>query len=166
MKTKMRPGFEYLVEIVGKDGQVRSSELIKNLMPTEGLNHMVGVTLKGAAQITSWFVGLYEGNYTPIAADTAATFPGTATECSAYDETTREALTLGSVASGAVDNGASKAEFTMNAAKTVYGGFITSASAKGATSGTLLSAVRFSSPKVLADEEVLRVTAGFTLVSA
>lgn len=165
MKNKLKPGFRYLVEIVGKDGVVRDSEIVDNLMPTEGLNHMMGVTLKGVVQVASWFVGAFEGNYTPVPGDTAATFPASAVESTAYTETTRRALTLGTIAGGAVDNSAARAEFTLNAAKTLYGGFISSASAKGATSGVLLSAVRFSSPKVLASGEVLRVTAGFTLVS-
>lgn len=109
---------------------------------------------------------MYEGNYTPIAGDTAATFPASATESAAYAEATRPALVLGAVTAGAVDNVASRAEFTANASKTFYGGFVSSAAAKGSTSGVLLSAVRFASPKVLSSGEILRVTAGFTLVSA
>lgn len=166
MNEKLKPGFEYLFEIVGVDGKVRDSWTQHNLMPTEGLNHVIGVTLKGVAAIANWFVGVYSGNYTPVAGDTAATFPGSATESSAYNEATRVALVLGTVAAGAVDNTASKAEFTASGAVTLYGGFISSASAKGATTGTLLSAVKFTSPKTLAAAEVLRVTAGFTFVSA
>jgi len=165
MKSEIRGGFNYLVQILDQHGNVRESEVVHNLMPTEGLNHMLGVTLKGVAQVAAWYVGVFEGNYTPVPGDTAAAFPASATESTAYAEATRRALTLGSVVAGAVDNSASRAEFTLNAAKTLYGGFISSASAKGATSGVLLSAVRFSSPKVLASGEVLRVTAGFTLVS-
>lgn len=166
MKSKLKGGFVYLVETIDKAGNVRESETITNIMPTEGINHTLGVTLKGTAQISAWFVGLYEGNYTPVAGDTAATFSASATESSAYAEATRPALVLGSVVAGAVDNTASLAEFTMNASKTFYGGFVSSAAAKGSTSGVLLSAVRFASPKVLSSGEILRVTAGFTLVSA
>ena len=166
VQAGMHAGFEYLVEVVDKHGRVRDSEVIKNLMPTEGLNHMLNTELKGGAQVSSWYMGLFSGNYTPLAGDTAATFPGSATESSAYDEATRELLVFGTVAAGAVDNSAARAEFTMNATVTIYGGFIASASAKGATSGVLLSAVKFASPKALADDEVLRVTAGFTLISA
>lgn len=166
MNSKLRAGFQYQVEIVGRDGRVRDAEILHNLMPDEGLNHMLGVTLKGAAQIAVWNVGIYEGNYTPVPGDTAATFPASATESSAYVAATRSALVLGSVAGGSADNAAARNEFTLNAAKTIYGGFISSAAAKGATSGVLLSAVRFSSPKVLDADEILRVTAGFTLISA
>lgn len=166
MKNKLKAGFTYLVEVIDAQGMVRESEIVKNLMPVEGLNHMLGVTLKGSAQVATWYVGIYEGNYTPVAGDTAAAFSASATESSAYTEATRPALALGAVTAGAVDNTAVRAEFTANASKTFYGGFVTSAAAKGATSGVLLSAVRFASPKVLTATEVLRVTAGFTLVSA
>lgn len=165
MKSKVSGGFTYLAEILDKHGNVRDSEVIHNLMPAEGLNHMLGVTLKGVAQAASWYVGLFEGNYSPVPNDTAATFPASATESAAYAEATRVALTLGPVAGGAADNGAARSEFTFNADKTLYGGFISSASAKGATSGVLLSAVRFKSPKAVATGEILRVTAGFNLIS-
>lgn len=165
MKQPIHAGFEYVAEIIGADGSVRDREVIHNLMPAEGLNHMLGVTLKGSAQVLAWYVGLYEGNYTPVPGDASIGFPTSATETVAYDEASRQPLVLGPVISGTVDNTASRAQFTMNAGKTIYGGFISSASGKGATSGVLLSAVRFSSPKVLASGEVLRLTAGFTLAS-
>mgnify|MGYP003515663090 CR=1 FL=1 len=50
--------------------------------------------------------------------------------------------------------------------KTVYGGFMTSAPAKGATTGALVSIVRFPSPRVLDPDSVLRVTAGIVLTTA
>lgn len=165
MKSKLRAGFDYLIEIVDRDGNVRDTEHVHNLMPTEGLNYVLGTALKGAAQIAAFHVGLYEGNYTPVAADTAATFPVSATESTAYAEATRVALTLGSVIGGTADNSAARAEFTANAAKTFYGGFISSSNAKGSVSGVLVSAVRFASPKQLSAGEVLRVTAGFVLLS-
>ncbi|MEO8391223.1 hypothetical protein [Polaromonas sp.] len=165
MKTKVQPGFKYLVQILDKAGNVRDTEVVHNLMPVQGLDHMVGVTLKGSAQLTSWYVGIYQGNYTPVGADTAATFPASATECTNYTAGTRPALTLGAVAAGSVDNGASRAEFVMSANRTLYGGFVASAAAKGSTAGVLLSAVRFTSPKALESGETLRVIAAFALTS-
>lgn len=162
MNTNLTAGFRYLVEVV-KDGVVIDSEEVSNLMPIEGLNHMLGVTLKAVTQAPTWYIGLYEGNYTPVATDTAATFPAAATETTTYAESTRVEFNEGSVTSGSVDNSANKAEFTFNANKSVYGGFISSASAKGGITGALLSAVKFSSPKVLEIGAILRVTAGFTL---
>lgn len=166
MNSIAKAGFRYLIETLNSNGDVIDTEVVDNLMPVEGENHMLGVTLKGIAQVPSWYVGIYEGNYAPVAGDTAALFPTAATETTAYAEITRVVLALGAITAGAVDNGAAPSIFTLNAPKTIYGGFISSASAKGAATGVLLSAVRFGSPKVLAPAEMLRVTAGFTLVSA
>lgn len=167
LNAALKAGFAYKVEVIdGETGLVRETEVIKNLMPTEGIHHMMNGLLKSGAQVSSWFVGLYEANYAPVSTDIMADFPTAATETTAYNETTRRPFVPGTVDAGTVDNAASKAEFTMSSAKQVYGGFISSASAKGSPSGVLLSAVRFGSPKQLAVGDVLRVTAGFTIASA
>jgi hypothetical protein len=163
--TKTAAGFAYHIEIVDRDGVVRERETLHNLMPVEGLNHMIGVTLKSVAQINNWYMGLFEGNYSPVADDLASTFPGSAAECSAYGQATRVPLVLGAIAAGSVDNDASKGEFTMTAPKVIYGAFITGASAKGSTSSVLISAGRFSAPKTLDTGETLRLKAVFVHVS-
>lgn len=164
MNSELKGGFGYLIEVV-KDGVVIDSEFVHNVMPVQGANHILGVALAGATQVPNWYIGLYEGNYTPNGAETAALLPSMATECTAYSGATRAPWTPGTVANGTVNNSAAKAEFTFTAPKTVYGGFITSAPAKGATTGVLTSVVRFSSPRVLDTDSVLRVTAGYTLTS-
>jgi hypothetical protein len=164
MNEKMQAGFTYTIETV-RDGIVIDTEVAHNLMPTEGVNHLLGVLLKAGTQNTTWYAGVFEGNYTPTIADTAAAFPADATESTAYSETNRVALILSTPSSGSIDNIASKAEFTFTATKTIYGGFISSALAKGATSGVLLSVVRFPSPKTVDAATILRATAGFTLIS-
>lgn len=164
MMEKLRPGFTYTVEVL-KDGEVTDREVTHNLMPVEGMDHVLSVALKGGAANASWYIGLYEGNYTPVGTEEAATFPTAATECVSYAEATRQALTLGAISNGSVDNSASVAEFNFAGATTVYGGFISSASAKAGTSGVLASVVRFGSPKAVSADSTLRVTAGFTFIS-
>ena len=164
LQENLKPGFTYVIEHV-RDGRVIDREVQHNLVPVEGLNHFAGVALKGTSQVTAWYVGLYEGNYTPQVTDTAAALPAAATEVTAYSEATRVALTLGSISGGAVTNTASPAEFTATSAKTVRGGFISSASAKNATTGVLTSVVKFASPKSLDTGDKLRITAGFTFTS-
>jgi hypothetical protein len=119
--------------------------------------------MAGGAAVSSWYIGLYSGNYTPVITDTAATFPGSATEFTGYTNATRGALTAGAVSGGAWSNTATPFDFTFNTGGTIYGGFISSASAKSATTGTLLSAVKFSASKTVASGEILRITAGITL---
>lgn len=164
MNAQPALGFTYLVEVI-KDGVVVDREELHNLMPTEGLNHMLSVMLAGGAQVGTWYLGLFEGNYTPVAGDTAATFPASATETTTYVEATRVAFTPGAIAGGAANNSAARAEFTSNSNKTVYGAFMVSASGKGAASGVLLSAAKFSTTKSFDSGSILRVTAGFTTAS-
>lgn len=163
--SSIKVGFEYHFEAWLHDVLVDEWDE-HNLVPLEGLVHILGVTLKGVTQVTQWYLLIYEGNYVPISGDTGATFPGSATESTAYAESTRQAFVTGSTAGGTCDNTASPAQFTMNADKTIYGGAIVSAAAKGNTTDVLLSAVKFSTPKVLSNGTVLKVTAGLTATSS
>ena len=158
-------GVNYTIEVI-RGGAVVDSETIHNIMPEEGRNHAVSVIAKGATQVPTWYIGLFEGNYVPVDSDKASTFPTSATECTAYLPATRVAFVGGAVAAGVTDNTASRAELTATAAKTIYGAFMVSAQAKGAITGVLLSAARFTAPKVLQIDDVMRVTASLSLTSA
>ena len=89
-------------------------------------------------------------------------------EVTAYDETSRPALSLGTVSNKSVDNSANKAEFTINANDTTVGGaFITTDSTKGGTSGTLYGVGAFSAgDKTLDDGDLLQVTITLTASAA
>jgi hypothetical protein len=165
LAANTKVAFEWEVS-VERDGLVLWTERVKNLVPTEGLNHLLGVTLKGAGQQSTWYIGVFEGNYTPSAGVTAATIVANSTESTAYDEANRPTWVGGSVTGGAVSNADSPAEFTFNDTKTIYGGFLVSSSTKGGGGGSLLSVVRFSTAKALEATDVLKITAGITAVSA
>jgi hypothetical protein len=165
MNQKATTGFQYLVEHLNAAGKVLSAEVLHNLMPYEGLNHAINVILRAGAQAPSWFTGIYETPYTPVAEDIAATFKDVAGECSAYTPATRPLLVLSAPVMGSADNLASRAEFTMTANKTIYGAFVISNNTKGGGAGILLSAARFASPKALNTTDVLRLTAGFNFIS-
>ena len=137
-----------------------------NIIPTEGLNHILSTVLAGGSQVLTWYLALFEGNVTPGASLTAATFTATTTECTAYDALNRVAFQEGAAASGVIDNAANRALFTMNATKTVYGGALLSAQTKSATTGTLLAAARFSTPRNVVDDDELSVRYTLTLTSA
>jgi len=140
-------------------------ERLDNLQPIEGLNHMLSVEFAAGTQVTTWYTGIFEGNYTPLTTSVMSTFPSLATECTAYDESTRPAWVEAAPASGLVTNSASRAEFTMNATKTLYGTFISSSSVKSGTSGVLASAGKFSAAKSVDSGDILRVTHGIQLTS-
>jgi hypothetical protein len=165
---KYIPGFIYDFEVI-RDGKViESARGCHNLIPTAGFNHMIDVVLNGATPYTNWYVGLFTNNYTPIAGDTAETFPASAGEITAYTSANRVALVAGAAAGGAASNVLNKAEFEINGASavTVRGGFISSSAAKSSTTGVLLSAVRAVNGSnapiefLLQPGSILRVTTG------
>lgn len=164
--SEIKTGAVYRVEVVAPDGTVSQQSIERNLVPTEGLNHMAAVVFKSGSQVGTWYIAPFEGNYTPVPSDTAATISAASGESTAYAAAARPAFVSGSVAVGAVDNTGSKAEFVYNANKTVQGVFIVSSSPKGGTTGTLVSVVRFSSPKTVDSGSTLRVVAGFAFASA
>lgn len=141
-----------------RDGLVIDRWSDKNLIVNEGLNHILDVQFNGGTQIGTWYIAPFEGNYTPVAGVTAATITAASTECTAYDEATRVEYNEADPASQSVTNSASKATFTFNATKTIYGAFLISAAAKSATSGVLFSAARFSASKSVVDNDQLLVT--------
>lgn len=158
-----KPGFIWTFEHLSKDGHV--VDVQHNLMPMDGLNHWIDVLLGKTPQQTQWYMGLFRGDYTPVPGDTALTFPVQATEFTAYEGAGRKPFVVASASGGEAHNNASPAEFTFTGNGTIYGGFISSASGKGATSGVLLSAVRFAVPKTKEPTDVLRVKAVLGLIS-
>lgn len=144
-------------------GEVIDKEFVRNIVTTEGLNSLLNIMFKSGTQITAWYVVLYENDYTPVAGDTYAS-PGW-TETTTYDETTRPQWVGGTVAAGSVDNSASKATFTFNASKTIYGGALvgggSAPSTKGNTAGggTAYCGVKFATSKGVVSTDVLKITA-------
>lgn len=148
-----------------RDGVLIDTWACRNIIPTEGLNHFLSVVCNNGSQVTEWRVGLFEGNYTPVAGDTMATFPASATECTAYTEASRPVWNESTPSGGSTTNSSNKAEFTMNASKTIYGAFLSSVATKSATTGTLLSASRFGAAKSVDSGDILRVTVSLTMTS-
>lgn len=157
-------GGTFHTELNGRDRQ-----LDENLIPTEGLNYLLTTAVKNGTPVATWYIALFSGNYTPTAAITAANFTATATEFTSYDESTRVEWVEGAVAAGSVDNSGSKADFTMASgvsAQVLYGAAVISASAKSATSGTLLAVSRFSSSRTVNETDVLSVQYTLSVTSS
>lgn len=148
-----------------RDGRVIEEFEDHNLVVNQGLNSLLNIYFNGQTQITSWFLGLFEGNYTPVATLTAATVTGSSTECTAYGEATRPEFVEAAAASQSITNSASRATFTFNATKTIYGAFLVSDATKSGTSGTLFSAARFNSSKSVVSGDQLLLTYTFSASS-
>lgn len=153
-------------------GQIlRSGEIVDefedhNLVVNEGLNHMLNVTFNGATQIPTWYVGVFEGNYTPVATVTAATITAASTESTAYASATRPEYVEAASSAQSTTNSANRASFIFNATKTIYGAFLVSSATKSGTTGTLFSAARFSTAKNVENGDELLLTYTFSAASA
>lgn len=159
MRDSFKPCMIWTLEAFDKNGNPKWTQEFKNTVVNTGLNDALDKWLKGSGYTAAFYVGLTDGTPTVNAADTMASHAGW-TEVTAYDESTREVLTLGSVSSQSVDNSASKASFTISTNSTTIGGaFLTTDSTKGGTSGTLISAGAFTGgDKTLDDGDTLNVT--------
>lgn len=141
-----------------RGGRVIEVDHAHNIVVNQGLNHILDVVLHGTTAVSPWYVAPFEGNYTPLATDTAANITANSTECTAYDESTRVEYNEAAASSQSSTNSANKATFTFNATKTIYGAFLASASAKSATTGTLLAAVKAGTSKAVVDDDQLLIT--------
>jgi hypothetical protein len=122
-----------------------------NLITTEGANHLLSVGVAGGSQVGPWYVAPFSGNVTVADTWVAATFAATATELtSQYSESTRVAFTESVPASKSTNNTANPATFTAASDNVnIWGVGLLSSSTKGGTSGTLLSAAKYSSVRNL-----------------
>lgn len=162
----MKTGGVFTFELV-RGGKVIDTWQSKNLVVDQGLNSLLDVYLHGSTQLTSWYIGLFEGNYTPVATDTAANIKANSTECTAYNEAARVAWVEAAASGKSITNSANKATFTMNATKTIYGAFLVSdATLSPGTAGTLFAASRFSVSRSVVANDQLLVTYTVTAASA
>lgn len=147
-------------------------QLDPNLLTDQGLTHMLSVEFGAGSKISAWYLALYAGNISPAANWTATSFAGTASEITSttegYTETTRQLFVPGAAASNIIDNVGTKAAFTIATATqlNINGAALLSDSARGSTSGTLASATKFGSTRVLSSGDVFNCGYRVSLTSA
>ncbi len=119
-----------------------------NILPTEGLNALLDITLGAVAKQTNWYMAPFAENVEPTNALTAANFAATQTEFKNYSESARALWTPATAAGGVITNAATSVTITIANGGTfnqfdMYGLALISASAKGATSGKLAACTFF-----------------------
>lgn len=159
----------YHVECFGADGRLKWEDEFHNLVVTAGLNKYLDATIKTGLASPAWYVGLVTGpggSNTYAAGDTMSSHSGW-TENTAYSESVRQTYTPGGIASGSVDNSASKATFSINGTATVGGAFMADSSTKGGTSGTLLGVGNFTAgDRSVISGDTVKVTVTLTLTAS
>lgn len=156
-KSEMKKHGTYHAKLV-RDGKVIDEWDYDNLVVNQGLNYDLSVALGGGGQISAWYLGIFQGNYTPVASDTAANWATNATECSSYTSPTRPAYVPAGASGQSITNSASPAVFTFNAGVTVYGTALISSNVIAGTGGTLFSEALFGASKTVVASDQLLVT--------
>jgi hypothetical protein len=138
-----------------------------NLMVDEGITYGMDSAFSGGTPITSWYIALFEDDHSPAAGQTYAV--PVFTETTAYDEATRPQWSEAGVAAKVLTNSASKATFTFNATKTIYGGGLVGGGTDADTiddqagGGTLICNSQFTGgSKGVVDTDVLKITIAMT----
>lgn len=133
------------------------------MITNQGINHILDTVLHGD---TTWYLIPFTSNYTPTGLDTAATFPGAAGEATTqYVEGTRPVFVEGGAVNQVIGNTGAEGTITAASAVTIYGVGLSSVPTKGATTGVLLFASRFPTPKSLEAGEQLKLSSALTGVN-
>jgi len=148
-----------------RNGRVIDEWEDHNLVVNEGLNSILNVQFANATQIPQWYIGVYKGNYTPVAGDTAANIVANSTEITTEYTGVRPTYNEASSSAQTMTNAANRASFVFTAPLTVYGAFLISVSNKSSTTGTLFSAAKFSTAKVVEATDELLLVYAFTAAS-
>ena len=135
----------------------------ENLIPTEGLAHILNVALGTTPKPASYHLALFSAAAQPSANWTAASFASTASEIvsmtEGYSAATRPTWTPTNTSTNSIDNMAAVAKVTMKTASslTVQGAAMLTTSAKGGTTGALISASKYASPRVFQDGDTYEI---------
>jgi hypothetical protein len=164
-KQKLLLGGEFTVEH-RRAGELVGASVEPNTVVNEGLDHILSVIFNSGTQVTTWYVAIFEGNYTPQSTDTASNIASNSTESTAYDEATRVEWVEAAPSGQTVTNSANRATFNINATKTIYGAFLISDNTKSGTTGTLMAASRFSASRNVVSGDDLLITYSFSAADA
>lgn len=145
----------------------------KNLIVTEGFAHILNVALGTKAKPASYHLALFAGSTTPAANWTAANFAAVASEIvsqtEGYTSATRPIWTPpeNGTATGSIDNMAAVASLTIatSGLLNVTGAAMLTNNQRGGTTGALISASLYASPRVFQNGDVYELGYRISLTS-
>ena len=125
-----------------------------NLIVTEGFAHLLNVTFDtSTAKPAGYYLAIFSGNTAPAANWTAAAFAAVASEIVSMTEghtgATRPAWTPAKTTTNSIDNMATVASLTIATSSqlNVTGAALLTGSARGGTTGVLVSASLYAAPR-------------------
>ncbi|MHB0825088.1 hypothetical protein ACYCFL_05590 [Stutzerimonas nitrititolerans] len=164
-REKIPVGFRYSAELTDHDGKVVDAWADDNLIPLLGIHQLIKAPFGDAEPIGAFYLGLFRNNALPTDATKAADIPAVLGEFTQYSEETRPLWDRAYDNAGTYSNEAARAEFNFTVDQTIYGAFMASSAEKGSVTGLLLSAVRFTTPRLIYAGLTLKITASITYVS-
>lgn len=145
---------EYFGRVNGGDWEKEGD----NLIVTQGLAYILSVAFGSTPKPASYHLALFSGSTAPAANWTAASFAATANEITSmtegYTAATRPTWTPpASTATNQIDNMAAVASVTIATASSlnVTGAALLTNSARGGTTGSLISASKYAATRVFQD---------------
>lgn len=151
--NSLRVGGIFEADCYDKDGNLKWSDVAKNLVVNAGLDHILNVQFHGTTQVNPWYVGLkLTGSAASV--DTLATHSGW-TEATGYADNRKE-YNEAAASGESITNSANKASFAISGTATITGAFVASVSA-GAT-GTLFCVADFTRARAVENGDTLEVT--------
>lgn len=125
-----------------------------NLIVTEGFAHLLNVTFDtSTAKPAGYYLAIFSGNTAPAANWTAASFAAVASEIVSMTEghtnAARPVWTPAKTTTGSIDNMTAEASLTIATSSqlNVTGAALLTASARGGTTGVLVSASLYAAPR-------------------
>lgn len=128
-----------------------------NLVVNEGLAHLLNVAMGTTAKPAGYYLALFSGATAPTANWTAANFASVAAEIvsmtEGYTSATRPQWTPQNTLTNSIDNFNAVAKVTIATSSqlTVTGAAMLTNSTKGGTTGTLISASKYTAARVFQD---------------
>lgn len=158
-------GFKWEFELIDSDGESVESEIKHNLIPSDGLEFLIRSPFGEVSPISTFYLGLFRGNYIPTPSTKASDIPTNMIELVDYAEPMRIEWDNQLNGIATMDNLSNKAEFTITQDRTIHGAFLVSEATKGSNVGLVLSCVRFSSPKQVTAGQTVKLSGGLTYTS-
>ena len=159
----------YEFELI-RDGKTIDKWTDENLIPDEGLNHILNVVgINATVRATNWYVGLIDTAHSVVAGDTASALAAIEYGASKYTDylgstTARPILNFATSTAKSLTNSASRAQFNIITPTTILNAFVTNTVNRGDGTGVCISSLVLSPSRavILADQLLV----GFTLTAA
>lgn len=158
----VRTGFKYDIEIVRPDGSIQAKWPISNLMPNAALQHFLASAHAAASQVSSFYIGAYANDRTPLLTDTGASLPEYG-EIVTFSEGSRQLWNKGALQGNKYDSASNPTILTATEQVTATGVFMSTEPTFGSTAGYLWSAALAPSPETINAGSALRIPASITL---